>query len=202
MKIKETKVSFLKSVFIGSRAFMITVSKDGFEADLEEISNECSAYNVCEIKGDKDTNPFYYKEDIANFCKTLKKNNPYVKIIIHSDGLIQPTGLNSVTDLTYVVHCKLKRTGIDYKLRVNENSWKWISKQDSLFVFDIDNDEELDEINLLLLDTGINKNGIYIRPYTNNDEELERLFYLVMHNGFNIYVEYGGEWFGRDKQEN
>lgn len=199
MKVRETKVSFLKTVNIGKRAYMITVCKDGFEADLEEIAGECSAYNACEIRGVEGTDPFDYKSCVSELCKLLKKYNPEVRIVIHTNGYTRPTGMNSLNDVVYVIKCKLKNSGVDYNLRVNENSWGWFAKQDSMFVFEMTSDEELDEINMLILDLQINKDKVYIPPSKSEAGDVEKTYYLIMHNGFNVFVEYGGEWFGRDK---
>src|SRR6056297_3596025 len=192
MNIKETKVSFLKSVYIGQRAFVITVSKGGFEANIEEIANDCSAFNACLITGDEKTNPFIYKDSLSELCKNIKKNNPYTKIIIESDGFIQPTGLNTITDLTFLVNVKLNNSGIDYNMRINENSLRWLSKQETIFVFEFINPEtDFDELNLLILELELNKNKIYIKPFNDENGIDSNVFYSIMNNGFNVFVEYG-----------
>jgi len=195
LKLKQTYTNFLKDVYIGTRAFFIEIDGKGYEEKTENLAQSAASFSTCVIYGEE---PFNYQTDIAALCVEIQKLNPYTKILIYTNGLIRPSGMNTVKNVTYIIHSKLTKSGITYSDRINENAFKWFAKTAAHFIFSVEDVDELDEIQILIAALVINKSQIYVDIKTDNFNDLVM---AILNYGFNVFVEYSGVWFDDESEE-
>jgi len=203
LKIKRTYLDFLKSIHIGTRAYIIELTSNGYKDSVENLSIICASFSTILIKGYNGDEPFKQKSKIGDLCKAIQKLNPYTHIIIQTNGSIRPTGMNSVKNIEYLIYGELKKSGKSFSDRINELTWQWLGKAGGKFIFDVYDTDEFDEINLIISGLLIKKNQVYINILNSNYTEYA---FVTKNNGYNIYVETDYEWCGdmnsNDKSSN
>jgi len=115
----------MKSIFLGQRAYCIELDSFGYEDNEENVAIVCASFPLVYIYGEE---PFKQNKSISELCSFIQKSNPYTKIIIETDGFIRPSGMNNIKNIQYFIRGKSKKSGISFEKRINENSWKWLSK--------------------------------------------------------------------------
>ena len=176
MKIKKTYVDYMKDFYIGQRAYFIELDPHGYEEKIENITQISSNYNTIIITGDEELNQ---QEEILQYTKTLKKINPQIKIQIHINGKRKPK--NTPIEIEYIV--RLTKD-------MDEKNIKWLIKADAKFIFNIQDEDDLENINTIAAVFLMKKTQIYINIKNNYNELKEKVKIM----GYNIYVKLEGEW--------
>ena len=192
LRIKKTHIKFLKGLHLGVRTFCIELSEFGFEEEVMVIAEAAASFSYVSIFGDE---PFKHTKDISELCKQIQKLNPRTHIIIHTAGLIRPTGMNTVQNVEYIIACKLKASGVSFDDRINEITWNWLAKADGKFIFKIDKEEDLDEINVIVSALTIHKSQIYIDIIGG---DFKNLAFIILGKGYNLYIDFDGELYHED----
>ena len=164
MKIKETYAGFTNSIHIGKFAFFIVVDKLGIELELNNLVEQAVHFNYVVIKGEE---PFRQKKDIGDLIKKIHKNNPETEIEIHTKGTIKPIGIQSMDNLNFIVNLQLKNAKKSYEERIKVNELLWFMGVNTKFVFDIKQEEDIDETLMLMIDLDIKKKSVYLYIDTN-----------------------------------
>ena len=194
LKIDKTETNFMQELYI-HRTYIIDLSNDGYEPELEtEIATAAASFSRVLIKGVNNYEPLTQSKSIATLCKDIQKLNPYTQIVLYTNGMIKPVGLNTIKNIQYVVHVKLKETGIPYDERINEVSWKWLAKAEAQFVFTITDEEDYDEIGLIIAALLIKNQQVYINIKGN---DYDKLAFMACNIGYNLFFQYEGDWFSK-----
>jgi hypothetical protein len=187
LRIKKIQSGFMKDVHIGRYVKFIELDENGYDTTIEDVVNIAILNSTVVIKH-KDV--FKFKE-ISQVCKHINKLNPNTKMVIYTNGMTKPIGMNQIRDIEYVVFVNLKNSGLSYNNRINETSLGWFAKTNTRFVFDVYNKDDMNEISDLMILTSINKNQIYINIKSDNFSEYVTQCEAL---GYNIYVKFVGEW--------
>ena len=173
---------------IGLYAYFLELSKTGYEADYDNLTNIISNYPLCIIYGSE---PMKYKKDIAYLCKNVQKYNPETQFVIKTNGYIYPSGLTSLKNVSYDITLQLKKSGVNYNDRINEKTLLWYSKNGARIIVDVEDDDDFDELEQIRNDVGSKKSLFYINIKSYNPKHYKNCF----HNGYNIYMSMEGEFY-------
>ena len=188
IKIKKTYAGFVKNIEVGKRAYFVELDSFGYEDKVENVANACSQFSLVCICGEE---PFVQNKAVSDMCKLIQKSNPYTKIIIETDGYIRPTGMNSIKNVTYFVYLKSKHSGIPFEKRIHESALTWLIKAGAYIIFPLEDEDVFDEINTIIPGLSIKNHQVYIDI---KHKDFSDMAFLCMNYGFNIYVNYDGEW--------
>lgn len=186
MKIKETFVSFIGEINVGKLAFFIDADKKGIETDINIIVDKAKHFSRVVLLND----PLHDREELAIFVKKLVKLNFNTVIEINTYGLTKPIGL-STYNIIFNIIVQLKNTGIDYANRINKNALNWFNDAESNFLFYVEDENCVDEVNLLVTDVGIRKNKIYLAAKGEaTTEKLKLLIKCAKMYNYNFSLDY------------
>jgi len=187
MNIEKEYSGFIKRIHLGKYAYFIKLSETGYNPNFEILKKTISNFPICVIYGEE---PLKNKKDISELYKGVQKISPETKFIIRTNGHIYPSGLTSLKNITFEVYLKLKKTGINYNDRIKEKVLKWFAKNESDFVVNIEEKEELDEIEQIRTEASIKSNLIFINiEKMKGGKIIEK---MCFYKGYNIYVELQG----------
>lgn len=186
MKVKRTYIDYTGHVDIGKLSLHIDVSNVGSDHDLNILSDQAAMFGNIVILG----TPYKQNDELVKFIKKVNKKNTNTTIQIHTNGLRTPTGLSTNKSIQYIVHLRLSKTKFPYEKRIIKKSINWNIKMGASFVFDIENEDDLDEANLLIQDLEISKTQVYLSPPYNKLDWCIRKSKAL---GFNIAPKFG-EW--------
>lgn len=172
MKVKETYTGFTNSIHIGKFAFFIITDKFGIEINTNELVKKAVNFNYVVIKGDE---PFDQKKDMDEFIKKIHKNNPDTEIEIHTKGTIKPAGIQSMDNLNFVVNLQLKNANKLYEDRIKVNELLWFIEMNTKFIFDIQQEDDIDEALMLIIDLDIKKKSVYLYINTNKIQIIKHI---------------------------
>ena len=179
MKLKTTYVDFMREIYIGQRCFIIELDDYGYEEKNEILATTASAFNLVIIKNDMNLNQC---EDISELYKQVQKVNPYTKFIIYCNGTRRLTNVGNIINLEFFVYLDAEK--------INEQTIKWLSKSGAKFIFDNKDDDSIEYVNTLSMALLIKKHQIFINLNKYTEEE----YHQIKSYGYNLYIEYEGEW--------
>jgi hypothetical protein len=189
MKIESTGIKYLNGIFLGKLAYILHLDVNGFEEKESVIADDCASFNYICIKGAEESNQEHL---ISKLCLEIKKKNPYIKIIIESEGKKKFNTTNSIKDLYFLVKLKLKSSLVEYNNRINETNIMWFAKRNTYFLVDIQNEDEIDEIKMIMTNTNIQKQNVYINVLCNNYKKMHEHIFI---NSFNLFFNVDGDLF-------
>ena len=195
IKIKRAYTDFIKTIFLGQRAYFVELDTFGFSDEEESVAVACASFPIVYIYGEE---PFKQNKPVSELCKLIQKSNPYTRIIIETDGMIRPAGMNTIKNVQYIVRAKTKKSGISFDRRVNENSWNWLSKAGAFFIFPVEDKDDFEEVNTIMSALIIKKHQIFIDITC---KEFSAMAFLTLNYGYNIYVDYEGDWVDKDEPD-
>jgi len=185
MKLKETYISFTDE---GRYAYFIIMNEKGAFKDVDELVNLASHFPRVVIKGDE---PFNEKDDIAKLIKKITKLNPKVIFEIYTDGTIQPVKVTNYKNILYNIKLKTKKSNVAYDKRIIQKNISWFSEVSSRFIFDIKDEDDLDEANMIIRDTTIRKFQVFLRFVGHpTEDELKKLIQQATDNGYNFLINW------------
>ena len=187
MKIKETYVSFIGKINVGKLAFFIDVNKDGSNIDVDSLVEQSQNHNRIVLKN----NPLAQKDEIYSYIKKLIKINPYAVIEIDCYGLIKPSNITTYKNVIYNVNVRLKNSNIIYEKRYNKNILTWFGDAESNFLFYVEDEDCLDEVNMIVRDIGIKKHKVFL--IMKDEATTENLNFLIKNaktKGYNFSIDF------------
>jgi len=188
MKIKETFMSFTGIINVGIYAYFINIDDDGIEIDNTKLAKDAMHFNRVVLYGKE---VFEQKEDIAKFIKKLVKLNRDIKIEIHTKGTIKPIQIGSIENIEYFVNLQLKNSNIPYEKRIREGSVNWFNEMKANFLFNINNDDDMDEANMLIRNNLISKNQIFLALFDEvASNQLDLLIKYANFYKYNFVIDY------------
>jgi len=202
MKICETFVSFQGEINVGRFAFFIRLSgcnlncsfcdskyahNESVEIGIDELLKQAEHFPRVVITGGE---PFLQKEELGRFIERLINKNPKVIIEIETNGTIRPIKIGKFKNIIYNVSLKLTNSGNKLKDRLVPSSIQWYIEMNSNFKFVVNGEDDIDEVNMLIKDYGIEKQNIYLMPQgKTTQEQLEKMddvIKLAKINGYNF----------------
>jgi hypothetical protein len=189
LKIKQVKTDYMHDIYLGMRAYFIELSEFGYSDNITKIAAAASVFPFVVFNGDE---PFKQMGAVVGLCKEIQKMNPYTKIILYTNGLIKPVGMTSIKNIDYIVKVKPKDINYELKERVDETVWKWLAKAEAKFVFEVNSEDDFDEINMLIAGLLIKKNLVFVNIKT---DDFQNLAFIAHNNGLNLFIQYDGDWF-------
>jgi len=159
MKVKETYPSFTGLIDVGYYALFINVDRYGVNITQEELVKMISPFNNVVIFGE---NTYEQREDIASLSKKCISKNHNITFHIHTDGMTRPISMGSFENVKYYVTPKMKRDGGVYEDRIVPLHISWFIKIFGRFIFQVSNDDDIDEVNMIVTDMGIPKHLVYL----------------------------------------
>jgi len=194
VKIKKAYNNYIKKIYLGKRAYFIEIDEHGYDDKNESMAIAAASFPIVYIYGD---NVFKQNKDIVELCKNINKNNPMTEIIIETDGMVRPIGMNSIKNVKYFVFVKpIDNDDESMDNRMNENAWKWLGKAGAHFIYPIENIDDLDTINTIISGLMIKKKQVYVK--IKNDDDFSKIVFNTKTFGFNIYVEFNGDWIDQE----
>ena len=187
MKIKKTFIDYTGHVSIGKLSLFINVSNVGSDHDIRSLSDQAAMFGNVVIIG----TPYKQNDDLVKLIKQINKKNSNTTIQIHTNGVRVPTGLSTNKSIEYVVHLRLSKSKFPYEKRIIKKSMSWNKKMGSLFVFDVESDDDLDEATLLIQEFELSKSNVYLSP--SSYKKLDWVVKKAKISGFNIAPKFG-EW--------
>lgn len=166
MKIKLAEVAISKGIEPGRFVYVVNFDEAGVFVDLDNIVIQASAFNRILIKG----SPFVQKESFHKFIKKVIKNNPKIVIEIYSDCHNRPFGLMSVNNINYNVYFVLSKSGSGVNDRLNKQAINWFVTKNANFIFNVEEDDDVDEMLLLISEFDIDKSNVFM--YGDNNDFL------------------------------
>jgi len=179
MKVKETFVSFIGQINVGRMAFFIDTDKSGVETEVDTLINQAKHFPRVVLLND----PINQKEETNKFVKKLVNINPHVLIEVNTYGLSRPQGLNTYKNIVYNVIVQLKNTGKTQRERYNKSVLEWFNEAEANFLFYIETEDCIDEVNLIVTDIGIKRHKVFLAV---EGESTKEMLELVM-NGAKTY---------------
>jgi hypothetical protein len=73
-------------------------------------------------------------------------------------------GISSFSRVVYNIFIQLKNSNILYDERVKPNVINWFTLTNSNFIFEVNTEDDVDEVISLLQDVGIPKNRVFLCP--------------------------------------
>lgn len=190
LKIKEIKSKFLNKVQIGRKVFCLELDPYGYEGKIDEVAKEASSFNMILVSGNDVMNQ---SKELADFCKQVYKLNPMSNILIETKGEKKPVGMTSLKNTSFVFYSDFINNKDEFH-NIEDKIIKWFSAADTAFVFKIADDGVLDDIDMIAKSFNIKNKSIYIHIQT---DDFKTTAFKVFNMGFNIYVEFEGEWFDK-----
>ena len=192
MQIDRTEVGFTGLVSVGRFAFFIYLSDTGFHMDEQQLAEQAIHFPVIVIQDDK----LKQREEIVTLIKHIRKDKPNIEIIISSDGIQRPVAISGIDNIDYHVYLQLKNSGLEYKDRIKEKVINWYVTAGAKFIFKITNKDDVDEMDVLIMELGINKSQVYLYPSIDSDFCLK----IAKQCGYNIAPDFR-LLFNKQKQE-
>jgi hypothetical protein len=158
MKVKETFSSFTGLTSVCRFALFINVDESGVEIELDELIFQTKCYNYVVLLGQ----PFKQKEEVSKLIGRTTKQNDKVQFEINTNGMIKPTGVGNYSNVKYNVHVLLKKSGISFSDRINPTILNWFNDMESNFIFNVDNEDDMDEVHMISNDIVIKKSQMYL----------------------------------------
>ena len=190
LKVKSIKPTYLKYHIIGKKVMVITLDYHGFESTIEELLEQCSPFDTILIKSNQDV--FEQIENLSKLLKEIQKINPFVNFMIETDAKTKPKYLTTIRNLLYVV--KLKH---DFVNDMDDKVFKYLAKADTKFIVELKNIEKLDDVVFVLKGLDIKNKSVFFDLL--NTENFKKDSYIIFTKGYNIFVEYTGDWFESNK---
>lgn len=184
MKIVEEFTSYTGDINIGKLAKFFVVGGEGAEISNDELFEKIKHFSNVVFLG----NPFYSKTEIQTLINKVLKVNSDIQFIIQSDSLIKPSVLGKFSNIIYMVNIPLKKVIADIDKRINKNAVKWFIEIGANFTFDVETEDDIDEILELINMFELPKKQVYIFPV--NPEKLNYFMKLAFKNNLNISLHF------------
>lgn len=191
MKVNKAYVDFIHEIYPGRRAYIIEIDSYGYEPMIKDIATDAASFN-CVVFTGKDV----LKDNVNDVCKEIQKLNPFTSIIIHTNGMVRPIGMSAVSAAEYFVYVPHVSDTKPQVQRYDDKILTSYSKMKSKFIFDVKDDEEIDEVYLLITGLSIKKHDVYINVLT---DDFKNTCFKLSQIGFNVYVKYEGVWFDEEE---
>lgn len=193
--INNITTKFLTEYYLGLKCYIITLDIDGHSESPHDAAVQAANSLFVLIKGINDySDPMKQNGAVSEFCKELQKLSPFTKIIILTNGIKRPVNMNSIKHVKYIIHGKLKVTGIPYDRRVNETAWKWLANAGARFIFEIQDENDFEEVNLLCINCNIKTHQVYL-DYNGKRKMTYNEFVLnIIKHGYNINIKMQGDF--------
>ena len=185
MKILETFVSFTGEIDVGKFAFFIKMNKGGVDVDINKLVSQAIHFPYIVLLGE----PFIYKDDVGKFVKKCKKQNSKIIFMIYTKGTIRPVGIGQFDDIKYIVNLQLDKN-VKYEYRINPDVINWFNQLNANFKFDVENEDDIDDAELIIQDLGLIKKNIYLSRKKISEEFLETLIKYCKTKGYNFSVNF------------
>lgn len=186
--LDNVKVDFIKDIHIGKRAYHLTFDKNGFEEKVEDVADKCANFSCVCLKG----KPFRQKKNLSKLCKSIQKKNPETLIIIKTDGKIKPVYMTTLKNVEYLVYVKSRKSTDSLNDKINRKAFNWFGKAGAKFVFQVNDMDDLDNVDLIRNGLKVTKGQIYINVLGKKTEDM---IYKIRLKGFNLYKKQKGEWY-------
>ncbi len=166
MRIEKIESGYTEIINYGRYALFIHLDDEGPEHNYNDLVEQAIHFNRIIILGDE---PFLQKEELTKFIKKLIKQNDNLNIEVYTKGIKKPTSIGNFNKVTYNVFLQLKTSEIEYEKRINPSIINWFNLSDANFIFEVNNEDDVDEVVLLLQDVGIPKHKVFLAPKDNYD---------------------------------
>lgn len=179
MRIKETKIGFSGEINVGRYCMFIILDKQGVQVTEEELTEKAGTFAYVIIESIDEV--FEQKEDIAKLIKKLKKSNNDIIIEIRTKATIKPVGISDFKNLIFNVHLQLKNTGVEYNKRIVMNAMQYFAVNNGYFIFEVNNEDDIDEVNLLISNFEIKKHQVHLLS-----KNLDLIYEKGLQYGYNM----------------
>lgn len=164
MRIEKVESGYTEIVNIGRHCLFIYLDEKGVEEKYEDLVEQAMHFNRVIISGDE---PFLQKEEVSKFTKRLLRKNDNVVVEFFTKGIIKPLSVGGFNRIIYNVFLELKNKNKTYEERIKPGVINWFNLSDSNFIFEVESEDDVDEVVLLLQDVGIQKHRVFLCPKTN-----------------------------------
>jgi len=164
MKVKEEYTSFTGQISVGHISRFIKITEDGYEVPVKELIDRTKHFYRIVLCG----NPFYDRKDVPKLIKKTLKYNPDVMFEIYSLSNVRPIGVGKFNNVHYYVNVPLKKEGGSFDDRISTRAINWFIDMRAKFVFDVSNEDDVDEVITIINMTGIPKMLVYLSPKNAN----------------------------------
>lgn len=180
MKVEEEFTSFTGQVNVGNIAKFIKISDKGYDIVVDELIKRTQHFFRIVLFG----NPFFDKIDVPKLIKGTMKVSPDVVFDIFAKSNIRPISLGKFENVNYFVNIPLKNMGGTFDERINITAVKWFMDAKANFIFDVRNEDDVDEVISLINIFGVSKRLVYLSP--NSPEKIEEIMAHCVRNKFNL----------------
>jgi len=187
MKVKEMYPSFTGLIDVGQYALFIVLDEYGVEYSQEELINRIAPFNNVVLLG---KNTYAQRDEMAPLIKKCINKNNTIVFHVHTDGVTRPISMGGFEHVKYYITPKMKRDGGKYEDRIIPRNMSWFIKILGKFIFQVSNEDDVDEVSMIATDMGIPKNQIYLTSTsTTNQDEYDTIDFIIKqakHFGYNI----------------
>ncbi len=178
LKINDCEKKIMKEMYIGQTIYYINFSLEGYEDKIDDVAEFASSFKRILLDGEV----FEQNDDVSELCKKIQKNNPYNHVIIKVDGTRRPVKFNAIKNCEFLVCLQLKKSGVEYNKRINEKAIEWFNKVDAKYVFNVSDNDDLDEVDLIVSNYLINKSQVFIDNECDNFKEVNEKIFMKNYN--------------------
>ena len=193
IKVKSQKTIYLNKLFLGLRVYNIELGKDGYEIKHDDLAQAASSFNNIYISGEE---PLNQMKELSELCKNIQKVNPSSTIFIETKGTVKPVGMTSIKNAVYIIDMQMETSFFIDNKKINDKALEWFNKAGAKFIFKLEHDDNLADIQTFINGMEIKKSYAYINIQTDN---FKKTTFNVFNCGYNIYLEYDGVWFDGTK---
>ena len=169
MKIKETYNSFVGIIDVGKLGFFIEVSNGGVDIGMDTLVKQASFYNRVVLIGE----PLEQNDEITKFIAKVEAVSKGIMFEIHTDGMKKPSGFGKFGNLIFDVNLKLKKSDIEYEKRIDAGIIDWFNESKTRFIFDVQTQDDIDEVNLIVRGNNIKNYKVYLKPIFNSQKDID-----------------------------
>jgi len=176
MKINKIYSSFTGHINVGKLALFIELSEEGSHKELDYVKSSMEGFSIVVFKG----NIAEQIDDVSNLINKIKKDDDKKEFIFYVEGTNKLSKIKNYDNIILNVNIPLSRTDIEIK----DSEIVWYVNMDSNFVFDIVDNDDVDEVNLMVNKFRVNKSKVYLCPIV--PEDLDKVLQLAKFNGYNF----------------
>lgn len=168
MNILESRIDYTSEINPGRLAYILSIDSYGVNIEVDELVSKAVLFSKILINIDSLEK---HKTDLVKFIKKVNSKKPECSIEIHINGKDKPLTGCGDAKIEYVVKLPLKSTQIIYKERIKPEILISYIQLHSNFLFYVENENDIDEVNMLVKEIGIKKESIFLSPPNNFDSE-------------------------------
>ena len=184
MRVKEEYMSFTGLINIGKLSKFIKINKQGYDTNIKEVIENAKHFSHIVLYD----NPFIDREDVSKLIKGILKHNPETTFDIYCTPNVRPIGVGKFENINYYVKVPLKKSGIEFNERINTRILTWFIDAKAKFIFNVETDDEIDEVATILNTVGIPRQLVYLSP--NNPEQINKVMLDAAKYNYNFVPDF------------